>query len=152
MYATGDASWTPTRWLNLSLTGGATYEFASFIQRYYVGPDVSFPVLFGPVGGLGIGYREEFGYLAGRTAYVNFFTGPSSKLRFLARLSYIEDSASGLAQRDLGGYASADWQMMRWLALRASLMARGGIDSTLLAPTTPRMSLTARLDLAGEFP
>ncbi len=133
----GDVSaiWQPTAGFSAGVTGVAARDIQAALGRQLVGPELGFPRLFGARGGLSLGYLEELGWQKGRSGYVQTVLQPGSSVRVLARVSYFEDSApAGVSgapvNRDAGLYTSADYSPTRWLSLRASVLARAGIDAT----------------------
>jgi hypothetical protein len=139
-HGTLDGSWEPLRWLHVSLVSGASRESPDATDpggtRYFVGPEVAFPSLL-KIGTFSIGYREEFGWLAGRTAFLGFLSAPHDRIRLIARVSYFEDhfetATSSEPMREIGIYANGDVRITRWLSARVSAMAR--VDLTYVNAT-----------------
>jgi hypothetical protein len=128
----------------------AARDIEEALGRQLVGPELGFPRLFGARGGLSLGYLEELGWQKGRSGYVQTVLQPGAPVRVLARLSYFEDSppsgvANAVPSRDAGLYTSVDYSPNRWLSLRASILARVGIDA--VAP----FGLVGNASLTGHF-
>lgn len=150
LHADVSATWQPTAGFSAGLTGVAARDIEEALGRQLVGPELGFPRLFGARGGLSLGYLEELGWMKGRSGYVQTVLQPGAPVRVLARLSYFEDSsppgvAGALPARDAGLYTSVDWSATRWLSLRASILARVGIDA--VAP----FGLIGNASLTGHF-
>ncbi len=144
------STWRITPGFSAGLSGLLTRDLETAIGRQLVGPDLSFPHLFGARGGLSLGYLEEFGWQKGRSAYVQTVLQPSGAVHVLGRLSYFEDtSPSSLSDavpgRDVGLYTSTEYSPTRWLSLRVSLLARLGAN-----PAAP-FGLTGNASVGGNF-
>jgi hypothetical protein len=157
-HGTLDLGWDPRPWISLMLQGGVDYETDNHDGREYFGPEVGLPRLFGRVGGLSVGYREELGWYAGREAHVQFNVLGIDRLRGMARVSYFEDRIGGgfssPATRELGLYGMVEARILRWLSLRGSVMARVTVDAYgtgVNAPAPPPFGLNGRLDLIGSL-
>jgi hypothetical protein len=155
-HGTLDAIWDIRRWISLGLQAGADYDSQSRNGRQYFGPELAFPTVFGRAGGLSLGYREEIGWYAGREANVQYSLMSNPRFRVMARLSYFEDRLGGgfstPAQRELGLFAMGEGRIVKWFAIRASLLGRLAVQSDsggLASP--PPAGLNARLDLIGSL-
>lgn len=150
LYAEGDVAWTPRSWLSLSAHGGVAHEGEAAAARQYLGGEVGFPRLFRSLGGLSLGYREEFGWLAGRTAHAAAHLTFDERVRLLLRGSYFEDGLPAATLREAGAWLMVDGRLWRWLSLRASALGR-----VQLAPRAeeqaPPWGVVARLDVVGAW-
>jgi hypothetical protein len=131
--AEADVSWDVGPGLVLGASGGVDEESTGLERdRAWVGPELALPVVFGRLGGLSLAYREERGWLPGRSGSLQVALHPGDSVNLLVRTSYFEDrggnAGNALTFRELGLYASAQFRLVRWLALRASLLARVGVD------------------------
>ncbi len=151
-YGDADMTYSPFAWLSWSVQLGAAYNVDQLsLGRQYVGTEVGFPRLFGGVGGISVGYREELGWMSGRTAWVGLTAALSDRLRLLWRASFFDDTlAASNELRELGLYAMLDTRLYRWLSLRASALSRlqltprGGDSGT-------NAGLVARGELVGAW-
>jgi hypothetical protein len=151
-HGTLDLVWDPRPWIALSLMGGTDWELDTGAGREYFGPELGFPRLLGQRAGMAVGYREELGWYAGRQAYVTFRYDADERVHLLLRVSYFEDRLNGSftdpSLRELGLYFFTDVRLARWLRLRASLMARVGVDGYV--DTNPA-GINGRLELIGTL-
>jgi hypothetical protein len=150
LHADVTATWQPTAGFSAGIIGVAARDIEEALGRQLVGPELGFPRLFGARGGLSLGYLEELGWQRGRSGYLQTVLQPASSVRVLGRLSYFEDAPpagvdGALPTRDAGLYASTEYAPTRWLSLRASVLARVGIDS--VAP----FGLIGNASLNGRF-
>jgi hypothetical protein len=156
VHGTLDAIWDIRRWISLGIQAGADYDSQSSNGREYFGPELAFPTVFGKAGGLSLGYREELGWYAGREANVQYSLMSNPRFRVMARLSYFEDRLGGgfssPAQRELGLFAMGEGRIVKWFAIRASLLGRVGVQSDSGGLSSPVPSgLNARIDLIGSL-
>jgi hypothetical protein len=146
-YSDADCSWDATRWLTLSLHGGEAQRTDTSLGRQYVGVDVVFPNAFRGNGGISLGYQEEFGWIAGRTANLQLTGNLPDRMRLQLRAAYFEDVPTANSHiHELGLYLSVDARLWRWLSLRISVLNRLGLDGG----KTP-VGLVGRAELAGAF-
>ncbi|BDG09949.1 hypothetical protein [Anaeromyxobacter paludicola] len=146
----GDASLTldPWGWVSLTAQGGLADDLTSGLSRQWVGPEVSVPRAFGRRGGVSAGYQEEFGWLAGRSVYLQAVTRPTDGLRLLARTSYESAAApAGATDGDVALYLSGSADLASWLSIRLSALGRvstQGGQSALPAGLAGTLGLSAR--------
>jgi hypothetical protein len=110
--------------LRLGATGGLSRDAESDLDRAWVGPELGIPRLFGRRGGLAVGYLEEGGWLAGRSAYAQLVARPWDPLRVLARASWSHAKTLGADRDELGLVASAAAELGRNFGLRLSALGR----------------------------
>jgi hypothetical protein len=151
-YADVDMAYSPLPWISVSVLGGAAYEVEGLtLGREYLGGEFAFPLLFGGIGGLSIGYREELGWMSGRTAYLGLNASLSSRFRFLSRASFFDDTlATNNELREIGLYGMLDARLYRWLSLRASALSRVQLTPGSGSGGT-NVGLVARGELVGAW-
>jgi hypothetical protein len=142
------ASWQPAPWISTSLSGWALSDLGTGLSRDLVGPELAFPTLFGRVGGPSLGYLQEFGWMRGKSAYLQFLLRPTTWLRTWVRASYFEQQLAPTSfdpQRELGLYVNLDFPVVRWVAIRLSGLGRlpvAGPPGTLAAAGWVNAGLT----------
>ncbi len=111
--------------LQISAAAGESHDLSTGMQRAWFGPDVALPTLFGARGGLIVGYREERGWLAGRSAWLQATTKPVTWLRLLARLSWTQDTRPDVGtEQSVGLFASAAARVGEHVDLRLDFLTR----------------------------
>lgn len=151
-YADADLVYAPRPWLTLSAMAGAAYQVDNLtLGREHVGVEVGFPRLLGGVGGLSVGYREEFGWMSGRSAWLGVNASAGGRFRFFARASYFDDTlAANNEMRELGLYGMLDARLYRWLSLRASALSRVQLTPAGFGTSIPA-GLVARGEVVGAW-
>jgi hypothetical protein len=128
--ADGFLSYDVARWLRVGGTGGIAEEIGAHSSRHWLGPEVTLPRVLGGWATFSLGYLEESGWIAGRSAYAQLVATPWKPIWLLARASWSHDSSQGLFHDEgaltLGGRAPLN----RWLALRLTLTGRTVLDAT----------------------
>jgi hypothetical protein len=136
----------------VSASGGWGKDLASGLERAWLGPEVAFPRLFGPRGGASLGYAAEWGWIGGRTAWIQAAVRPAPRLRLDGRLTWTEDfRAGGDSDHALGLLAAVNADVGRWVTLRASVLGRLGATATPAGFTGSAAGLTALLGIASRF-
>lgn len=133
------ASWSTTPWLSLGAQGGLAADAEYGTVRGWAGPEVRLPRLLGEMGGLGVGYAEELGALAGRNGWAQVDFSPFSVVTLWTRAAYLESEAAGDALREGALFAGLEAPLLPWLALRArahALMALPALDQSARATPT----------------
>lgn len=131
--ADGSVSVDATDWIRIAVLGGWVDDLTSGLTHEYVGPEVTFPRV---LNGLSFGYLQDFGWVEGQNAWGQVNWSPMADLRLMGRLSWWATTATvaGLtapsAANDLGLTLTATAPIWKWLSMRASLMVRGGIDTS----------------------
>jgi hypothetical protein len=143
------ARWEGWRGLSLGLSGGVGRLAEDELARGVVGPEVGLPALFGPVGGLAVGYQEALGWLPGRVGWVQVDLHPTAGLSLWLRPLYREDHAEAGTLRELGGFAQVDWSVLSFLRLRASVFGR--LALTDLGVPLDGGGLVARVSVVGRY-
>lgn len=122
--------WTPRVWFGLQ--GGAAMDLAAALTQARVGPEVTFPLLFGKAGGLTVGYMEELGWLRARHAYVQLALTAFGRLRIVNRTSWfhqqVTDESGGLSGHEAGTTLGIDVRFARWLWVRSTVSGRLQLD------------------------
>lgn len=115
----------------LSAQGGAVYDLSTGLAQGRVGPELELPPLAGGALGLALGYDEEFGWLPGRSGYVQALLRPLPRFSIWARASVFHHSlvrrAEGVSGLDGALSLSVDARVWRWIWVRASGWARAGL-------------------------
>lgn len=152
----GSFQWQPSGWLITRLQTVYARDHSFENRRLLVGPEIELPSAFAGLGGLAWGYREEFGWLSGRSVYVQTILRPQESLSLISRVSYFADRYDqGLAEttfHELGLFANARWAFAERFALNGTFMTRSGANSVLGAGlSSDRLGLQGRLSLTGSF-
>lgn len=115
----------------LSAQGGAVYDLTTGLAQGRVGPQLELPPFAGGALGFALGYDEEFGWLPGRSGYVQALVRPVPRFSVWARASVFHHSlvrrAEGLSGLDGALSVSLDARVWRWFWVRASGWARAGL-------------------------
>jgi hypothetical protein len=122
------ASWEVLPWLWLAAQGGGGTDLDAGVLQFRVGPEVTFPSLFGRFGSLAVGYTEEFGWLRAKYAYVQLYFNLFSRVRLVSRTSWFLQVTRGLAANEIGESINLDVTIFRWLWLRASMSGRTQLE------------------------
>jgi hypothetical protein len=132
--SSGDLSlgYLVTPGLQLSAVGGFTYDLTSGMSRGWFGPELSLPRFFGDRADLMLGYQEELGWQAGRSAWAQTLLHPTEGVRVTSRLSWMMDQRpdSG-GDHQLALYGSVAAKVTERVELRVSLAGRldpGGLS------------------------
>jgi hypothetical protein len=110
--------------LRVGATGGLSRDAASGLERGWVGPELGIPRLFGQRGGLVLGYLEEGGWLAGRSAYAQLAARPWDPVRLLGRATWAHAKTLGVDRDEVGLFASAAAQLGHHFGFRISALGR----------------------------
>ncbi len=110
--------------LRVGATGGISRDAASSLDRTWVGPELGIPRLFGRRGGVVLGYLEEGGWLAGRSAYAQLVARPWDPVRLLGRATWAHAKTLGADRDEVGLLASAVAELGRHFGLRLSALGR----------------------------
>src|SRR5260370_42487169 len=124
----GELAWD---WLSVGANLGHAGDLQTGLHRTFGGPEFGLRRLFGARGGLLLGYQQEVGHLAGKTAYLQLVVPPFHRLRLLERVSWFQNLAEGSPARsyEAGFYSSLDWMFTSWVGLRASVLGRFSLDA-----------------------
>jgi len=130
--ADGSAGVEATPWLRIAVLGGWVSDLTSDLSHSYVGPEVTFTKV---LSGLSFGYLKDFGWVDGQSAWSQVAWAPAEGTRLTARVSWFQtlETVQGVAMpattNDLGLTLNGVVALNRWLAVRASILLRGGIDN-----------------------
>ncbi|MEN9799902.1 MAG: hypothetical protein RL653_3599, partial [Pseudomonadota bacterium] len=128
VHADAAAGWTFGPGAQVAVRAGGATDFDAGLLQAHAGPEVSFARLGGVPLGLRVGYLEEFGWLRGRTGYVQAALAPLRAFRLLGRGSWFHQQggqgSEGLAGHELGTSLSLEVTPWRFLYARASLVGR----------------------------
>ena len=128
IHADGGATYEAASWLWLAVVGGAATDFTAGLTQGRVGPELTFPSLLGRGGALMLGYSEEFGWLPGRSAYVQANVPLFGRARLLTRTSWLQQVGAGLASNDIAESLNIEVAIFRWLWVRASVAGRTQLE------------------------
>jgi hypothetical protein len=136
----------------VSATGGWGKDLASGLERAWLGPEVAFPRLFGARGGASVGYAEERGWIAGRTAWAQAAFRPAPRVRLDGRFTWTEDLRAGAGDdHALGLLAAVNADVGRWVTLRASVLGRIGAMASPTGLTGSAAGITGLAGIASRF-
>jgi hypothetical protein len=111
--------------------GGALYDFTTGLAQGRVGPELVLPPFFDGGLTLGVGYDEEFGWMPGRSGYLQVAVRPMPRLSIWGRASVfhrtLAPGVEGLASVDGALSLSIDLRLWRWFFVRGSGWARAGL-------------------------
>jgi hypothetical protein len=134
----------------VSAAGGQGRDLSSGLERWWAGPELGFPRLFGNAGGVSLGYAEERGWLAGRTAWAQAAIRAGARARLNLRLSWtMDERTGGFDDHALGLYGAMSADVTSWLAIRGSVLARVGARGLDLQD--PAQGITALVSLVSRF-
>ena len=136
----------------VTAAGGIGRDLSTGLERWWLGPELAFPHLFGTRGGAAVGYAEERGWLAGRTAWAQASVRTASRLQLTGRVAWTDDTRPGGFDDhaiDLLAGVSAD--LTRWLSVRASLLARVGAMSIAGSLADQAGGVTALVGIASRY-
>ncbi len=150
LFANGAASYDFGA-LSVLVTGNFSQDQVTNLSRFLVGPEVTLPKLLGSLGGLGLGYEEDFGWMAGRDAYVQLSLFPASVFQLNLRGAYFSSVLANLVtggptESGLAGTLEARLRIARWLSAQASVMSQVELTNaqSLGVGVNGTVSLTAR--------
>lgn len=154
----GDAAvqWSATDWLVVGGSGAIAIDDDTGDVRGSVGPELAFPQALGPFGGLSLGYAEEPGTTAGRSAFVQSNSRPLPAVSWTTRISYFEHQAPFLDVKGDGALREAllmtfvDAPVLPWLSLRGRMQGLFDIVDIDGFGATP-VGLLLDLGVTGTF-
>jgi hypothetical protein len=136
----------------LSASGGWGQDLSTGLERWFAGPELAFPRAFGPRGGLSLGYAEERGWIAGRTAWLQTAVRAGPQVRLTGRLTWTEDTRPrGDGDHALGVFAAGSADLTRWLAVNGSVLARIGMRAGVAGFHDQATGITALVGVASRF-
>lgn len=112
--------------VRVGVSGGASRDAVSGLERAWVGPEVQLPRLLTPRVSLSAGYLEEVGWLRGRSAWVQTVARPWDALRLIARASWMHESSLAMDTEEVGLSVAAAAELTRRVGLRLSALGRAG--------------------------
>jgi hypothetical protein len=164
------ATYELTPFMTVAVTGGIAEELNSNLNalspQVRVGPEVSFPGLFGKGSGVSFGYDEQFGWLRARSGYGQVVFLVAGRVRVLSRTTWFQQTpidpttvvvngvptpgplVVGAFVNDLGESVNLDISLFRWLWVRASMSGRTALDPE---SGGARTSGLASLQVGGQF-
>lgn len=148
--------WQPSPWLITRATSWYAFDEQTQRQRLMLGPEIELPSALIGRGSLAWGYREELGWLDGRTIYMQAVAEPSSVLNVVGRVSYFSDryerELGSKSIDEIGIYGNLRWRFTPRFTLELSLLSRAGLSSPIddgLAED--RLGLSTRFALTGQL-
>ena len=147
----GGATYEVAPWLWLGLIAGIASDFgdpAAELTQGRVGPELTLPNFFGRGSALAVGYNEEFGWLPGRSGYLQTTFNVFGRVRVLSRTSWLQQTGGGLPSNELAETFNVEVAIFRWLWARASVSGR-----TQLEPATgpSRTAGLINLQVGGQY-
>ncbi|MEM6732485.1 MAG: hypothetical protein AAF658_13080, partial [Myxococcota bacterium] len=148
--------WQPSPWLIARATSWYAFDEQTDRDRLMIGPEVVLPTGFFGYGSLSAGYREEFGWLTGRTVFMQAVAEPAQSLSIVGRVSYFNDTyereLAAVSFDEIGLYGNLRWALDPRFTLEFSLLSRAGLTTVLEKRLrNERLGLTSRLALTGWF-
>jgi hypothetical protein len=152
-------AWTDSRFVGVSGFGGVWSDPSSGLSHGEIAPELSFPRLFGDLGGAAIGYQQELGWWGQRTLYVQTDFRPARSFRLLARGLYLQDTpADGAGEfntDEVGAFIDSEIGLSSWLALHLGLMVRHNLGPEaplgVILRDVSSSGLTASVGLVGSL-
>ena len=147
------AAWEPVSAVRISVSSGLSSDLVTHQSRQWIGPELTFPLLFSGRASLSAGYFQEGGWAPGQSAWLQVLTGSRGKLTLLLRGSWFHTrDIAPVALDELGVSAAIQAQLTTAVALRVTALGR----TTLNGATTPFVSGTGQAgvvdaSLAGRF-
>jgi hypothetical protein len=137
--------------VRVGLTGGTSRDAVSGLDRSWIGPEVQLPRFFTPRVALSAAYLEEFGWLAGRTAWLQTVARPWDRLRLIGRFSWSHESSLAMDQEELGLSLIAAAELTQRIGLRFSALGRVGLSSSMGESSTIPSSVNATVSVYALF-
>ena len=127
-HADVSAAWEPLPVLQLSLLAGLSSDLLTQETRRWLGPEVTFPRLFGGRTVLSTGFLLEEGWAPGQSAWVQLVTRTQGLFRVLTRISWFRTHNAPEPLDEFSASAVIDAQITSGLALRLSGQARTSLN------------------------
>jgi hypothetical protein len=137
--------------VRVGLTGGLSRDAVSGLERSWVGPEVQVPRFLSPRVALSAGYLEEFGWLAGRSAWLQTVARPWDRLRLIGRLSWMHESTLSMDQEELGLSLIAAAELTQRIGLRFSALGRAGLSASMGEGGSVPSSVNATVSVYALF-
>jgi hypothetical protein len=116
----------------ISLQGGVVTDLSTGLTQGRAGPELALPPIAGGLLGVALGYDEEFGWMPGRSGYVQASFRPVTRLNLWTRASVFHhtfaEGAEGLSGLDGALSLGVDLRVWRWFWVRGSGWARAGLS------------------------
>jgi hypothetical protein len=129
----------------LGAIGGTALDVTSALSRSWIGGEVQAPRFFTPRVSASLGYQEEFGWLSGRSAFLQVVARPADPLRLIARITWSRDDSLGVDQDELGGALSLVADLTERIALRLSALYRAVVDTQAFGSSPTGLNANATL-------
>jgi hypothetical protein len=114
--------------LRAGVIGGGSKDVVAGMERTWTGLELQVPRLFTPRVALSAGFQEEFGWLTGRSGWLQTVARLGDATRLIARISYSYQGQMGLDQDEGGLYLSGSTELTRHLGLRLSVLGRASVS------------------------
>lgn len=141
-------TWEVKPWLWVAASGGVATDLDAGLLEGNVGPEVTFPTLFGPAGSLAVGYVEQFGWLRAKYGYVQLVFNLFGRVHLLSRTAWFLQVTGGLASNEVGESLNLDVTIFRWLWARASFSGRTQLE---YAEPPLRASGVVSIQVGGQY-
>ena len=145
------ADYAISSWLVVGGLGGVGIDITTPVARGYVGPTLGLSQAFGTWGGLEVGYLEELGNFAGRSAYVSTSLSPARIVRIITRVSYFETEALGDSLRETTLMTLLDAPLLPWLSLRGRVQGSGALAPMDGSNRATPVAVLADVSVHGEI-
>jgi hypothetical protein len=116
--------------LRAGLIGGGARDVVAGMERTWAGLELQVPRFFTPRVALSAGYQEEFGWLTGRSGWLQTVARLGDSSRLIARLNYSYQGQVGMDQDEAGLYLSGSTDLTKHLGLRLSVLTRASVSGT----------------------
>ncbi len=155
-HADAAIQWQPSPWLITRATSWYAFDEQTQRQRLMVGPELELPSALIGRGSLAWGYREELGWLDGRTIYMQAVAEPSNALNVVGRISYFSDryerELGARSFDEIGIYGNLRWRFVPRFTLELSVLSRAGLSSPIdTGFRQDRLGLSTRLAITGQL-
>ena len=131
LHLDGSAGWEPFSGLVIAARAGFARDFDAELSRFYAGPELAMPRLFGGNGGLRATWLEETGHQGRRSVWLTADYELFELARVWTRLSWEQQAPSEgtgtWAAHELGALLAVDFRLPFGFGLTASAQVRHGL-------------------------
>jgi hypothetical protein len=142
LHLDGGAGWEPLSGLIIAARAGFARDFDAQLSRFYAGPELALPRLFGGLGGVRATWLEETGHQGRRAVWLTADLELFELARLWTRLSWTQqtptEGTGAFAAHEVGAQFAVDFQLPMGFGLTASAQVRhgvGGAGDADLRPT-----------------
>lgn len=131
LHLDGAAGWEPFSGLVIAARAGFARDFDAELSRFYAGPEVALPRLFGGLGGVRATWLEETGHQGRRAVWLTADAELFELARVWTRLSWAQQSPTegtgAFAAHELGAQLAVDFTLPFGFGVTASAQVRHGL-------------------------